>query len=99
MRVEGVNLDTFDLMAQDDVAAIIGKGRPAVNIGHDPVGRSQNRVGWFAMAVALQALDIEAFVHLAAVGANAAKRAGNPRLAGSGNEIAIFAARFKNGVV
>jgi hypothetical protein len=99
MGVERVNLHPADMVQQDDVAAIIGERRFVVDVGHHAIGGGHDRVDGFAGAVALEAFDVQALVHLPAIGADAAEGAGDPGLARGWDKITFLAARFKEGLV
>ena len=49
--------------------------------------------------VALEAADIQAFVHLPAIGADTAEGARRPRLADGADEVSLLAPLLKEGVV
>ena len=52
MRVERVELESLNAMAQDDVVAVIGKGRALVDVSHLAVGGGPHGVGRLAAPVA-----------------------------------------------
>ena len=50
MRVKRIDLQALDLVAQDDVVAVIGKRRACVDVGHGAVGGGHDGIGRFAVA-------------------------------------------------
>ena len=100
MRVERINFNAFDDVADDDVFAVIRQRRPGAEINHRAIGGGHDGIGRLAVPVALEAADVEALVHLPAVGAHAAETAGRPRLVrrGRGKEFQ-FVSGFIQGVV
>src|SRR5690349_11492037 len=99
MGVEGKNLQTVDVMSQHDVVPIIGKRWSGAEIHDGPVGGGTDRIGRFAPGVALEAPDVESFVHLPAIRAYATEGAGCPRFAHCADKKPLPASRFKQGVI
>ena len=97
--VEGINLEAADAVAQNDVAAVIGKGGPVVHIRHRAVGRGHDRVGRFAALVPLQAFDVQALVHLPSAGTNASKAPACPGMAGGPDKKFLLPAFLEQGLV
>jgi hypothetical protein len=67
MGVEGIDFKAPDPMEQDDVTAVVGKGWAIVDVGHDAIGGGHDWVSGFAVAIALEAFDVQALVHLPSV--------------------------------
>ena len=99
MGVEGVNLQTIDLMTKDDVDTIVGERRVNINVDDTAIGSGHHRIDRFAVLVALQATNVQAFVDLPAVGAHTTEGAAGPGFAGRWNEEFFFLARFVDGAV
>src|SRR5205085_10677742 len=91
--------EAVDLMAEDDVIAVVGERGTSVDVGDGAVGGGQDGIGGLAFFVALQTANIEAFVKLPAFGANATEGAAGPGFAGGGDEEFFFLAGFVEGVV
>jgi hypothetical protein len=82
------------------IVAIVRERRFAVDVGNRSVGGGHDRDRLVRPFVALQAADINAFMHLPAFGADATEAAALPRFADGGNEEPFAAAvRVKEGAV
>ena len=84
MRVERVDLQPLDDVADDDVLAVVREAGLGADIHHGAVGRGHHGIGRLAVAVGVQVQDVQALVHLPAVAADAAEAAAGPRLVGRG---------------
>ena len=99
MGVKRVDLDAFDDVANNDVAPIVGKGGAFIDVGHRAIIGSQNWIGRFVVAVALEASNVEAFVESPAVGTDAAEAARSPRFAGGADNETLIAIGFVERVI
>ncbi len=98
MRVDRINLNALDIMANNDISPIIGKVRPRVEIGDGAICRGVDRVGRFALFITLKSFDIEALMKLIAVGTNTTEHPTRPGFAGSSYKKAVASAiRIKQG--
>src|SRR5581483_4998237 len=99
MGIKGVNLNAINHVTQDNIIAVIGKGRARVDIHDNAIVGGEDGIGRLAMAVALEAFDVEAFMNLPASRAHAAEHAGGVRLAGRADKETRLAARLQEGVI
>ena len=86
MRIKRVKLDSFNGVIEDDVLPVIGVTPAAVHVGHSPRAGGEDQIKRFALPVSFQVEDVDAFMHLAAVRANAAEGPSLPGLTGGGGE-------------
>src|SRR5690242_21477027 len=97
--VEGKDVQAFQVVAEDDVFAVIGEASFGVDIRDSAIGRGHDMVDWFTMAVALETFNVEAFVHLVAVAAHTAKPAGGGRFAHGADQEPLFSTRLEQGLI
>src|SRR5690242_15487095 len=99
MRVDGIDFDTFEMMPQDDVNAVIRIAGTRIDVGDVPIGGGKYRIGGLTAFVPLHAANVQAFVHLPALGADASERASDPGLADGADVRLLLRARFEDELV
>jgi len=99
MRVEGINFDAVDGVSHHDIPTIIGKLRMIAEVGNGAVGSSHDWIGRFPVLVALEAFDVETFVHLPTIGTDASETTAFPGLACGADEKAVAAIFFEEGMI
>ena len=92
VRVEGKDLQAFDVVPEHNVLAIVGKAGTTVDVSDRAVRRGHHRIRGFAAPIVLDGTDIEPLMHLPAFRAHTAKLAACPRFAGGGSEEFLLAA-------
>src|SRR5581483_1208161 len=99
VRVKGINLQSFDVVPQNDVVAVIGKGRACVDVGDGSVRGGHDGIRRLAVFVALQAANVDPFVDLPAVRTDATEGSALPGFPDCADEKSILPAFFKQGAV
>ena len=66
-----------------------------VDVGHDAIRRCHDGISRFAVSIPLNALDVQAFVHLPTIGSNAAESPADPGLSRRRHEVTLLAAFFE----
>jgi len=88
--IEGVEVEIIQAVLEDDVDPVIGQTGAMVDVGDRAIGGGEDRVGRFTFAVALEAADIDAFVHLSAAGSGATEHAMGVGMAGGADKELLF---------
>ena len=99
MGVEGVDFQSFYLMPQDKIIAVVRQRWPRADVDHRGIGSGQHGIGWLTVTIALEATDIQALVHLPSACAYTAERARGPWLADRAGEVFFFASFLDERVV
>jgi len=91
VRINRIDFQTLDQMLDHDVPSVIRESRFVIHINDRAVGRGKDRVRRLALAIALETPDVNPFVKLLAVRANAAEHPAGPGFADGANEESFFA--------
>src|SRR5688572_6898214 len=83
-------------MFENQIIAEIREARPPIDVSHRSISCRHYRIGWLAAAVALQAPDVQALVHLPALRSHATKRAARPGLADGAHEKLFLSPALEN---
>src|SRR6266481_2945355 len=99
MRVERINIQSFDSMTQHDVIPVVGQPRMRVDVGHRAVRSGHDWISRFAALIALQAANVQPLMHLRTIASHAAESPGRPRLPNRPYKKSFLAAFLKKGMV
>src|SRR5262245_17254267 len=86
-------------MLQHDIFAVVRSAGALVDISNCSVARRHHGINWLASLVALDAANVQTFVHLIAFAAHAAERATLPRFARGADKILFFAVLFEQSTI